>query len=99
MWVDIGLYISLFGLIGSLFFNFKNLTKSSNKDLTEEIREITKMSENIKHMSADITEIKGEIKTSTKLNDDLEKKVLLLEKDLNGLRNDFIDLKNKMNWK
>ena len=57
------------------------------------------MSENIKHMSSDITEIKGEIKTSTKLNDDLEKKVLLLEKDLNGLRSDFIDLKNKMNWK
>lgn len=99
MWVDIGLYVSLIGLAGSLFFNFKNLSKSSSKDLTEEIREITKMSENIKHMSADITEIKGEIKTSTKLNDDLEKKVLLLEKDLNGLRNDFIELKNKVNWK
>lgn len=97
MWVDIGLCVSLIGLSGSLFFNFKNLNKSTNKDLTEEIREITKMSENIKHMSTDITEIKSEIKTSTKSNDDLEKKVLLLENDLNGLRSDMIDLKNKIN--
>lgn len=99
MWVDIGLCVSIIGLSGSLFFNFKNLSKSSNKDLTEEIREITKMSENIKHMSVDITEIKSEIKTSNKSNDDLEKKVLLIEKDLNGLRIDINDLKNKINNK
>lgn len=99
MWVDIGLCVSLVGLTGSLFFNFKNLNKSASKDLTEEIREITKMSENIKHMSTDITEIKSEIKTSTKSNDDLEKKVLLIEKDLNGLRIDISDLKNKINNK
>lgn len=99
MWVDIGLCVSLIGLSGSLFFNFKNLNKSTNKDLIEEIREITKMSENIKHMSVDITEIKSEIKTSNKSNDDLEKKVLLIEKDLNGLRIDINDLKNKINNK